>query len=142
MADGQTTLADLRPAPGTKRDTKRLGRGTGSGQGTYAGKGKNIEAFREGGGFLRVEAWYKPDGVPWMLGNFARPDVGGPCLDIMSRDLAGEYRADNDVATGIVRFSWGTHEVQPGRSLSGCCMEFEGEFGKPEMPSRRGRVLP
>ncbi|MDP9370981.1 MAG: 50S ribosomal protein L15 [Chloroflexota bacterium] len=30
---------DLRPNPGAKRDKRRVGRGNGSGQGTYAGKG-------------------------------------------------------------------------------------------------------
>jgi len=48
MANEQTTLADLKPAPGTKRNRKRIGRGNGSGNGTYAGKGQKGQQSRSG----------------------------------------------------------------------------------------------
>ncbi len=39
---------DLRPNPGAKRDKKRVGRGNGSGKGTYAGKGVKGQNARGG----------------------------------------------------------------------------------------------
>jgi large subunit ribosomal protein L15 len=41
-------LNDLKPAAGSKKNTKRLGRGTGSGQGSTAGKGNNGHKARSG----------------------------------------------------------------------------------------------
>jgi hypothetical protein len=60
----------------------------------------------------------------------------------MSRHLTDEYRIDNDVASGILRFSWGAHELSPGTTLSGHCMEFEGEFGEPETPRQKSPASP
>jgi large subunit ribosomal protein L15 len=42
-------LHDLKPAPGARRERKRLGRGNSSGQGTTAGKGTKGEKARSGG---------------------------------------------------------------------------------------------
>ena len=42
-------LHDLKPAVGSKKNRKRLGRGLGSGQGTYAGRGKKGQHARAGG---------------------------------------------------------------------------------------------
>ncbi|GAC1518998.1 MAG: 50S ribosomal protein L15 [Chloroflexota bacterium] len=42
-------LHDLKPAPGSHRDRKRLGRGNASGQGTTAGKGTKGQKARSGG---------------------------------------------------------------------------------------------
>jgi large subunit ribosomal protein L15 len=42
-------LHDLKPAPGSHRDKKRLGRGNASGQGTTAGKGTKGQKARAGG---------------------------------------------------------------------------------------------
>jgi large subunit ribosomal protein L15 len=42
-------LHDLKPAPGSHRDRKRLGRGNATGQGTTAGKGTKGEKARSGG---------------------------------------------------------------------------------------------
>jgi large subunit ribosomal protein L15 len=42
-------LHELRPAAGSRRDRKRLGRGNASGQGTTAGKGTKGEKARSGG---------------------------------------------------------------------------------------------
>lgn len=42
-------LHDLKPAAGSHRDRKRLGRGNASGQGTTAGKGTKGEKARAGG---------------------------------------------------------------------------------------------
>ena len=43
-------LHDLRPNPGSTKNTKRLGRGKGSGQGKTAGKGHKGYNSRSGGG--------------------------------------------------------------------------------------------
>jgi large subunit ribosomal protein L15 len=43
-------LSDLRPAPGSRRRRKRLGRGIGSGLGKTSGKGHKGQKARSGGG--------------------------------------------------------------------------------------------
>ncbi len=43
-------LHDLRPAQGQSKSKKRVGRGTGSGLGTTAGRGMNGQNSRSGGG--------------------------------------------------------------------------------------------
>ncbi len=43
-------LHELRPAPGTNKEPKRIGRGTASGQGKSAGKGQKGQNSRSGGG--------------------------------------------------------------------------------------------
>jgi large subunit ribosomal protein L15 len=43
-------LHDLRPADGSTKSKKRVGRGTGSGLGTTAGRGMNGQNSRAGGG--------------------------------------------------------------------------------------------
>lgn len=42
-------LHDLQPAAGSRKARKRVGRGLGSGQGTYAGRGKKGQHARSGG---------------------------------------------------------------------------------------------
>lgn len=43
------TLSNLRPAPGSRRDRKRVGRGPGSGSGKTAGRGHKGHKARSGG---------------------------------------------------------------------------------------------
>lgn len=43
-------LHELRPAEGSTKSTKRVGRGTGSGLGTTSGRGNNGQGQRSGGG--------------------------------------------------------------------------------------------
>ncbi len=43
-------LHNLKPSPGSKKNRKRIGRGSGSGQGTTAGRGMNGQNSRSGGG--------------------------------------------------------------------------------------------
>src|SRR5260370_15397600 len=43
-------LEDLRPAPGSTKNRKRLGRGRASGQGKTSGKGHKGQKARSGGG--------------------------------------------------------------------------------------------
>ena len=42
-------LHDLQPAEGARKGKKRIGRGLGSGQGTYAGRGRKGQHARSGG---------------------------------------------------------------------------------------------
>lgn len=44
------TLSTLRPAPGSRRNRKRIGRGPGSGTGKTSGKGHKGHKARSGGG--------------------------------------------------------------------------------------------
>lgn len=46
----ETTLHNLKPTPGSRKDIKRLGRGTSSGKGKTAGKGTKGQNARSGGG--------------------------------------------------------------------------------------------
>jgi len=46
-------LSDLKPAPGSRRPTKRLGRGPGSGHGKTAGRGHKGQKSRAGGSLRR-----------------------------------------------------------------------------------------
>ncbi|AID45348.1 50S ribosomal protein L15 [Candidatus Arthromitus sp. SFB-mouse-Japan] len=43
-------LHELKPAPGSRKNCKRLGRGTGSGLGRNSGKGEKGQKSRSGGG--------------------------------------------------------------------------------------------
>ena len=43
-------LNDLRPAEGSKKNRKRIGRGNSSGHGTTAGRGTKGQLSRSGGG--------------------------------------------------------------------------------------------
>lgn len=43
-------LHELRPAPGTRKEPKRKGRGTATGQGKTAGRGQKGQTSRSGGG--------------------------------------------------------------------------------------------
>src|SRR5919205_793087 len=47
-------LHDLKPAPGSHRERKRVGRGPGSGKGKTAGKGMNGQKARSGPGPYRT----------------------------------------------------------------------------------------
>lgn len=46
-------LNKLSPAPGSRKDRKRVGRGDGSGHGTYSGRGQKGQKSRAGGNKMR-----------------------------------------------------------------------------------------
>jgi large subunit ribosomal protein L15 len=56
MADETTglTLHELKPAPGSRRDRKRIGRGHGSGSGKTAGRGQKGQKSRSGSHRMRA----------------------------------------------------------------------------------------
>lgn len=41
-------ISDLKPARGARRDTRRVGRGLGSGRGSYSGRGRKGQSARSG----------------------------------------------------------------------------------------------
>ena len=47
-------LHELKPAAGSKKAPKRIGRGTGSGLGRNAGKGEKGQNARSGGGASQI----------------------------------------------------------------------------------------
>ncbi len=54
-------LGTIRPAAGATKDTKRLGKGAGSGQGGTAGKGHKGKKARSGGG---IPVWFEGGQMP------------------------------------------------------------------------------
>ena len=54
-------LEDLAPAPGAKKNKKRVGRGCGSGLGKTAGRGSKGQGSRSGGG---VPPWFEGGQMP------------------------------------------------------------------------------
>ncbi len=54
-------LNNLKPAKGSNRNTKRIGRGEGSGQGKQAGKGHKGQKARSGGG---IRFGFEGGGMP------------------------------------------------------------------------------
>lgn len=55
------TLDNLKPAPGSKKKRKRLGRGPGSGLGKTSGKGHKGQKSRSGGS---IKPWFEGGGFP------------------------------------------------------------------------------
>lgn len=54
-------LSNLKPAPGSKRKMKRVGRGNASGQGGTSGRGHKGQKARSGG---KVPAWFEGGQMP------------------------------------------------------------------------------
>ncbi len=54
-------LHNLRPAKGSRRERKRIGRGPGSGTGKTAGRGHKGQKSRSGG---RIAAWFEGGQMP------------------------------------------------------------------------------
>jgi len=54
-------IGELAPPPGAKKNTKRLGRGSGSGQGMTSGKGTKGQKSRSGGG---TPPWFEGGQMP------------------------------------------------------------------------------
>lgn len=54
-------IHELKPPPGSRRGRKRVGRGSGSGHGTYAGKGGKGQKGRAG---AKIPAWFEGGQMP------------------------------------------------------------------------------
>ena len=100
MADETTglTLHELRPAPGSHRERKRIGRGAGSGSGKTSGRGQKGQKSRSGSHSMRpgFEGGQMP--LYMRLGQAARPqpqevDADGPVPHAHHAGERGRSRA-------------------------------------------------
>ncbi|MFK7779814.1 MAG: 50S ribosomal protein L15 [Candidatus Gracilibacteria bacterium] len=55
------SLTNIKPNTGSRKTSKRLGRGNGSGKGTFCGRGCNGQNSRSGGG---VPSWFEGGQTP------------------------------------------------------------------------------
>jgi large subunit ribosomal protein L15 len=100
-------LHELKPAEGSRKDRKRLGRGIGSGQGKTAGKGHKGQNARSGGGVrLGFEGGQTPlyRRLPKRgFTNFARKEYAVVNLDALNRFAEGtEVTPELLIETGVV----------------------------------------
>jgi large subunit ribosomal protein L15 len=100
-------LHELKPAEGSRKDRKRLGRGIGSGQGKTAGKGHKGQNARSGGGVrLGFEGGQTPlyRRLPKRgFTNFARKEFAIVNLDALNRFEEGtEVTPELLIESGVV----------------------------------------
>jgi large subunit ribosomal protein L15 len=100
-------LHELKPAEGSRKERKRLGRGIGSGQGKTAGKGHKGQNARSGGGVrLGFEGGQTPlyRRLPKRgFTNFARKEYAIVNLDALNRFADGtEVTPELLIETGVV----------------------------------------
>jgi large subunit ribosomal protein L15 len=100
-------LHELKPAEGSRKDRKRLGRGIGSGQGKTAGKGHKGQNARSGGGVrLGFEGGQTPlyRRLPKRgFTNFSRKEYAVVNLDALNRFAEGtEVTPELLIESGVV----------------------------------------
>jgi large subunit ribosomal protein L15 len=100
-------LHELKPAEGSRKERKRLGRGIGSGQGKTAGKGHKGQNARSGGGVrLGFEGGQTPlyRRLPKRgFTNFARKEFAIVNLDTLNRFVDGtEVTPELLIESGVV----------------------------------------
>ena len=101
-------LHELKPAAGSKKAPKRVGRGTGSGLGRNAGKGEKGQNARSGGG---VRPGFEGGQMPLYRRLPKRGFTNRNTLEIVGINVSALERFDNDavvtvdelIATGIVK---------------------------------------
>ncbi|WP_342433877.1 50S ribosomal protein L15 [Neobacillus sp. FSL H8-0543] len=101
-------LHELKPAEGSRRERKRLGRGTASGQGKTAGKGHKGQNARSGGG---VRLGFEGGQTPLFrrlpkrgFTNINRKEYAIVNLDVLNRFEDGtEVTPELLIETGIVK---------------------------------------
>jgi large subunit ribosomal protein L15 len=118
-------LHDLQPAPGSKKNKKRVGRGIAAGQGKTAGRGTKGEGARKAkGGSLYRQGGQLPfyRSLPFKRGfvNIFRVEYAEVNLDrLAEKFVAGsEVNPDSLVAVGLVR-KGSEHIVLLGRGEIG-----------------------
>jgi large subunit ribosomal protein L15 len=100
-------LHELKPAEGSRKETKRLGRGIGSGQGKTAGKGHKGQNARSGGG---VRVGFEGGQTPLYrrlpkrgFTNISRKEYAVVNLDALNRFEEGtEVTPELLIETGVV----------------------------------------
>jgi large subunit ribosomal protein L15 len=101
-------LHELKPAEGSRKERKRLGRGIGSGQGKTAGKGHKGQNARSGGG---VRLGFEGGQTPLFrrlpkrgFTNFNRKEYAVVNLDALNRFEDGtEVTPELLIETGVVK---------------------------------------
>jgi large subunit ribosomal protein L15 len=96
-------LHELKPNQGSKKNRKRVGRGTGSGYGKTAGRGMNGQNSRSGGG---VPLWHQGGDTPFYrrmpkkpgFKNFNRVEYQEVNLEYLS-----QFRKDSEVTPEVLR---------------------------------------
>ena len=96
-------LHDLKPNQGSKKNRKRVGRGTGSGYGKTAGRGMNGQNSRSGGG---VPLWHQGGDTPYYrrmpkkpgFTNFNRVEYQEVNLEYLS-----QFRKNSEVTPEVLR---------------------------------------
>jgi len=101
-------LHELKPAEGSRKERKRLGRGIGSGQGKTAGKGHKGQNARSGGGVrLGFEAGQTPlfRRLPKRgFTNISRKEFAIVNLDVLNQFEEGtEVTPELLIETGVVK---------------------------------------
>lgn len=108
---------DLAPAPGARRDRKRVGRGDSGAGGTYAGRGRKGQNARSGGG---KKAYFEGGQLPFVrrlpfrrgFTNIFRVRY----VPVNTRQLEALFEAGADVtpdmlvAAGLIRYTTDRHE--------------------------------
>ncbi|MBI0580991.1 MULTISPECIES: 50S ribosomal protein L15 [Bacillaceae] len=101
-------LHELKPAEGSRKERKRLGRGIGSGQGKTAGKGHKGQNARSGGG---VRLGFEGGQTPLFrrlpkrgFTNFSRKEFAVVNLDALNRFEEGtEVTPELLIESGVVK---------------------------------------
>ena len=101
-------LHELKPAEGSRKERKRLGRGIGSGQGKTAGKGHKGQNARSGGG---VRVGFEGGQTPLYrrlpkrgFTNISRKEYAIVNLDVLNRFEEGtEVTPELLIETGVVK---------------------------------------
>ncbi len=96
-------LHDLKPNKGSKKNRKRVGRGTGSGMGKTSGRGMNGQNSRAGGG---VPLWHQGGDTPYYrrmpkkpgFKNFNRVEFQEVNLEYLS-----QFRKGSEVNPDVLR---------------------------------------
>jgi len=135
MADKQMSLADLRPASGARKDTKRRGRGNGSGHGTFSGHGTKGSQARSG---TKRRVWFEGGQMPlqrrlpnrgfvhekkvaWQIVNLG---------DINERTTGDRVDAEALKAAGLIRDAGGPVKVLADGELTRPVVIVAGKFSR------------
>ncbi len=102
-------LSNLSPAPGSRKNRKRVGRGPGSGMGETSGRGHKGQKARSGGR-SRVKAWSEGGQMPLQrrvpkrgFRNIFRIEYQPVNLDRLAACASGEITPETLAQMGIIK---------------------------------------
>jgi large subunit ribosomal protein L15 len=96
-------LHDLKPNRGSKKNRKRVGRGTGSGYGKTAGRGMNGQNSRAGGG---VPLWHQGGDTPYYRRMPKKPgfnNINRVEFQEVNLEYLSQFRKDSEVTPEKLR---------------------------------------